>query len=175
MSKKIILTDEQIAQVEALAAYLSIDEIADYFDIDADTFLAIRKRQPEVFRLYKKGKAHKILRYAKKLDAIAMGDDQNGDTAAIIFFLKTQGGWSTTEKTKPSFKISDNKDPVKIIDAAIDGWNNGDLTLQEAEQLASLALAKKNIQTNALDTDKAEHERFDSENSLVSFHRQYCE
>ena len=161
-----VLNKEQIAEVEELAAYLTVEQIADYFYIDADTFLAIRKRQPEVFRLYKKGKVGKILRYTKKLDAIAMGDDQNGDTTAIIFFLKTQAGWSTNEKKKPTLKVLDSKDPIDIIDLAIDGWKNGDLSPQEAQQVGSLAMAKCNIEERTLanmhdnnDAHRTEEER----------------
>ena len=161
-----VLNKEQIAEVEELAAYLTVEQIADYFYIDADTFLAIRKRQPEVFRLYKKGKVGKILRYTKKLDAIAMGDDQKGDTTAIIFFLKTQAGWSTTEKKKPTLKVLDSKDPIDIIDLAIDGWKNGDLSPQEAQQVGSLAMAKCNIKERTLanlhdnnDAHRTEEER----------------
>ena len=161
-----VLNKEQIAEVEELAAYLTVEQIADYFYIDADTFLAIRKRQPEVFRLYKKGKVGKILRYTKKLDAIAMGDDQNGDTTAIIFFLKTQAGWSTNEKKKPTLKVLDSKDPIDIIDLAIDGWKNGNLSPQEAQQVGSLAMAKCNIEERTLanmhdnnDAHRTEEER----------------
>lgn len=115
-----VLNDEQIKEIEELAAYLTVEQIADYFDIDADTFLAIRKRQPEVFRSYKKGRAIKIYRYAKTLEnkAFGMSDDDTlkYDTASIIFFLKTQAGWSDKQQheityggTPPNFNLITNE------------------------------------------------------------------
>ena len=34
----VVLNKEQIKEVEELAAYLTIEQIADYFDIDADYY-----------------------------------------------------------------------------------------------------------------------------------------
>ena len=102
----VVLTDEQIKEVEEISAYLTCEQIADYFGIDTDTFLAIRKRQSEVFRCYKKGKAKKILAYAQKLETKAMGHDTTGDTASLIFFLKTQAGWR--EKKEEEIKNEEN-------------------------------------------------------------------
>jgi hypothetical protein len=92
----VILSDEQIKEVEELAAYLTTEQIADYFDINRDTFQEIRKRQDDVSRRYKKGRARKIYRYAKTLENKAFGVHENEalkyDTTSIIFFLKTQAG-----------------------------------------------------------------------------------
>ena len=103
---KVVLTDEQIKEIEEISAYLTCEQIADYFGIDTDTFLAIRKRQLEVFRLYKKGRVKKILAYAQKLETKAMGHDTTGDTASLIFFLKTQAGWR--EKKEEEIKNEEN-------------------------------------------------------------------
>jgi DNA invertase Pin-like site-specific DNA recombinase len=54
-NKKIVLDELQIAQVESLAAYLPVREIAEYFDISESTFHEIRKRQPKVDRAYNGG------------------------------------------------------------------------------------------------------------------------
>ena len=51
------LDEKQIAQVEALAAFLTLEQIADYFGVTRPTFDAICQRQPEVFLQYKKGKS----------------------------------------------------------------------------------------------------------------------
>ena len=102
----VVLTDEQIKEVEEISAYLTCEQIADYFGIDTDTFLTIRKRQLEVFRLYKKGRVKKILAYAQKLETKAMGHDTTGDTASLIFFLKTQAGWR--EKKEEEIKNEEN-------------------------------------------------------------------
>ena len=43
------LTDEERAQVEALAAYLSQEQIADYFGMARNTFAAICEREPDIY------------------------------------------------------------------------------------------------------------------------------
>lgn len=86
------LTTEQMAQVEALAAYLSQDQIADYFGTTRTTFAAMIERDEEISVRYKKGKA-------KAIGAVAHGLLQrarNGDTTSAIFYLKTQAGWRET-------------------------------------------------------------------------------
>lgn len=88
------LDDKQIAQVEALASVLTLEQIADYFGISRPTFNAICERQPEVFLHYKKGKSKAIANVAKNLIQQA----QDGNTTAIIFYLKTQAGWKETEQ-----------------------------------------------------------------------------
>ena len=87
------LTDEERAQVEALAAYLSQDQIADYFGIGRTTWYAILDRQPEVAEHYKKGKAKAIVAIAQGLIQQARG----GDKVAQMFYLKTQAGWRETQ------------------------------------------------------------------------------
>lgn len=88
----IVLDSSQIAQVEALAAFLSIEQIADYLGIGRTTFYAILERQPEVSEHYKKGKAKAVGNIAKSLIRQA----QEGNTTAAIFYLKTQAGWKET-------------------------------------------------------------------------------
>lgn len=88
------LTPEQVAQVEALGAVLSIEQIADYFGISKTTFYAIMERQPEVSERYKKGKA-------KAIGSVAQGllqQARDGNTTAAMFYLKTQAGWRETQQ-----------------------------------------------------------------------------
>lgn len=88
--KPIVLNEEQVAQVEALAAYLTKDQIADYFGIGRTTYYEIEKRQPEVAERYNKGKA-------KAIGAVAQGLVQKareGDNTCMMFYLKTQARWS---------------------------------------------------------------------------------
>ena len=92
MSNKITLTEAQVAQVEALAAYLSQEQIADYFGISRKTFFNICKRDDEVLTRYKKGKARAIVSVAQDLVQQA----RSGDKTAAIFYLKTQAGWRET-------------------------------------------------------------------------------
>ena len=86
------LTAEQITEVGALASYLNQEQIADYLGISRRTFIDILNRDDEVFAQYKKGKSTAIASVAGNLIAQA----ENGNSAAAIFYLKTQAGW--TEK-----------------------------------------------------------------------------
>jgi hypothetical protein len=88
------ISEEQMAQVEALAAYMGQDHIADYLGMDRDTLKEVFKRQPEVFRRYKAGKSKAIAAVAQSLIKKA----RDGDTASAIFFLKTQAGWKETSQ-----------------------------------------------------------------------------
>lgn len=88
------LTEEQKAQVEALAAYLTQDQIADYFGITRPTFFAMMEREPDIALRYKRGKA-------KAIGAVAQGLIQQaraGDKVAAMFYLKTQAGWRETDR-----------------------------------------------------------------------------
>ena len=155
MSKKITLTDDQILQVEALSAYLSIEQIADYFGFSEDTFYELKKRDPRVLRAYKKGKAKAIGIVASKLMKLI---DQ-GDVTAIIFYLKTQGGWSTESKSNNIIKISfGNRTATEIINNTLTALEEGKISVPEVQQLTGLALAKMNIESRT-QVDKAVSEK----------------
>lgn len=85
----VVFTDEQIAQVEALAAVLSKSQMADYFGLSETTLRAIEDRQPEVSDAYKRGKSRAIAGVASNL----LSQARNGNTSAAMFYLKTQAGW----------------------------------------------------------------------------------
>lgn len=87
------LSEEQISEVRALSSVLSKDQVADYFGVSHVTFNAIEKRQPEVELAYKQGKARAIADIAGNL----IGQARQGNTAASIFYLKTQAGWKETK------------------------------------------------------------------------------
>lgn len=88
----ILLSPDQVREVETLAALLSEDQIADYFGICRTTFRAIRARDPEVDEHYKRGKAKAIAHVANGL----LQKARAGDTTSMIFYLKTQAGWRET-------------------------------------------------------------------------------
>lgn len=138
---------KQIAKVAELSAYLNCEQIADYFGISHITFQEIRRRQEEVSFAYKKGKAQKIRDYVQKLENKAMGIDEQGDTTAIIFFLKTQAGWTTEAKSdnKIKLKFPESKSPSDIIDTALIALEQGEITFTEAQNLANLAMTKLNV------------------------------
>ncbi|MFZ3585210.1 hypothetical protein ACOI1H_24220 [Loktanella sp. DJP18] len=90
------LTPEQVAEVETLAAVLTVGQMADYFGIGRTTFFAIIEREAEVAERYKRGKARAIGAIAQSLISKARG----GDTTSMIFYLKTQAGWRETDRLK---------------------------------------------------------------------------
>lgn len=99
------LTDKQAAQVEALAAYLSKQQIADYLGVSRPTFDAILERDDLVSLHYKKGKAKAIANVAQGLVKQAI----EGNMTAAIFYLKTQAGWRETEP-----ESGDNAAPTPV-------------------------------------------------------------
>jgi hypothetical protein len=106
-----VLSDEEIEQVEKLAAMLTLEQLADFFGISQRTFNNIRERQPEVDANYKRGRAKTIGKVADSL----IQDALDGDTTSRIFFLKTQGGWRET--TKIDHTSSDGSmSPQKQVD-----------------------------------------------------------
>ena len=88
------LTPEQLSQVEALAAFLSQEQIADYFGVGKTTWFAMMDRSPEISERYKRGKARAIGSVAKGL----LQKARSGDTASAIFYLKTQAGWREKDR-----------------------------------------------------------------------------
>ena len=89
----IVFDETQIAQVEALAAVLSKKQLADYMGISETTLREIEGRQSDVSDAYKRGKSKAISRMGQSL--IMQAED--GNTAAAIFYLKTQAGWRETD------------------------------------------------------------------------------
>lgn len=85
----ITLTEDQVHEVETLAALLNQQQIADYFGIGRRTFQSILERDDEVAARYKRGKAKAIAHVANGL----LQKARAGDTTSAIFYLKTQAGW----------------------------------------------------------------------------------
>lgn len=86
------LTADQIGEVETLAAVLSAGQMADYFGVGRTTFYAMMQREPGIAERYKRGRARAIGAIAQSLITKA----RSGDTACMIFYLKTQAGWRET-------------------------------------------------------------------------------
>jgi len=97
---EIMLDDLQIAQVEALANYLPIKQVAGYFNLSASDFLDLQKKDKRVLRAYKKGKVRGLC----KVTELLWQQMEAGNVTAIIFFLKTRGGWSE----RPFVETGDN-------------------------------------------------------------------
>jgi hypothetical protein len=88
------LTEQQRSEVETLAAVLTAEQMADYFGMGRTTFFSLMQRDPEIAARYKKGRARAVGSVAQSLITKARA----GDTACMIFFLKTQGGWRETTR-----------------------------------------------------------------------------
>lgn len=87
------LDEEQIREIDTLAAVLNQDQIADYLAIPARTLRAIISRDENVSAAYKKGRAKAIGRVSQSL----LRSATEGNTTAQIFYLKTQAGWKEAE------------------------------------------------------------------------------
>ena len=110
----IILDDLQIAQVEALANYLSIEQVAGYFNISVSDFLDLQKKDKRVLRAYRKGK----IRGVCKVALLLWEQMEAGNITALIFFLKTRGGWSE----RPFAETGDNAPKFKNIKLIFKGF-----------------------------------------------------
>ena len=82
---------------------IHIQQIADYLGIARSTFFSLIQRDPEIGRNYHRGRARAIGSIAQSLITKA----RNGDTASMIFYLKTQAGWRDTpaERTGQELRI----------------------------------------------------------------------
>lgn len=92
------LTDPQRAEVETLAAVLTAQQMADYFGLGRTTFFALLDRDPDLAERYKRGKARAVGAVAQSLVSKARA----GNVTAMIFYLKTQGGWRETVEVVPA-------------------------------------------------------------------------
>lgn len=106
------LTDEQRAEVETLAAVLTQDQMADYFGITRPTLAAMMERDEDISLRYKRGKARAIGSVAKSLITKA----REGDTASMIFFLKTQAGWRETHRIEGAGENGEHTLTIKWAD-----------------------------------------------------------
>lgn len=106
---RVALSYEQEVQIEALAATLNLQQIADFFGIARSTLAKMLDEDPELRARYDKGRAIAINDIASALITKA----RKGDTASQIFYLKTQAGWRETNKVEVS---GPDGGPVQAID-----------------------------------------------------------
>lgn len=86
-------------QVEKLAGYgLTQDQIADWFGASGKTLRNRLTEDGDLVTAYKRGRARALATAAGKLWDKVM----SGDNASVFFYLKTQGGWSETQKMEHS-------------------------------------------------------------------------
>ena len=105
------LTAAQRHEVETLAAVLTAAQLADYLGIGRTTFFSMMVRDDDIAERYKRGKARAIGAIGQSLITKARA----GDTASMIFFLKTQAGWRETAQVELS---GQGGGPVQILDVS---------------------------------------------------------
>jgi len=101
----VALTDEELQQVEKLAAYLNKAQIASVLGMAEKTFLRICRENESVDTAYKKGRASHVGTVAASLVRNAT---EKNNVLAQIFYLKARGGWveSQPEHERPTINIS---------------------------------------------------------------------
>lgn len=109
----VVLTDDQIIEVKALAAYLSIEQMADHFGISRTTFYTIMERQPVVAVQYKSGKAAAITDMATSLIMQARA----GSAAAAMFYLKCNAGWKETNTVEHTGSLDLKEIRMVVVDS----------------------------------------------------------
>ncbi len=162
MSKKITLDEAQIAQVEALSAYLPINRIADYFGFSEKTFHEIKKRQPEVLTAYNRGVA-KACSYVGSMLMGFIREKENtaSKLQAITFYLKTKAGWGSENKNNNEpvcLTFSGQQTPVEILNIGFNALQEGKIDFAQMQQIGNLAITKMNIESRT-QADKAVSEQ----------------
>jgi predicted transcriptional regulator len=113
------LTEEQRAQLEALAAYLTQDQIADHLGITRPTLAAMIKRDEDIALRFARGRATMIGDVAKGVIDRA----KKGDQRAAEFYLERVGGWASRSKAEVTgadggpmqVETSDARDRLKAL------------------------------------------------------------
>ena len=86
----IVLTKDDIERAAKMAAVgVNNDQLADYFEVSHAHWDVLLKRTPELRKAIKKARSGANVAMGATLFQRAM----RGDTAAAIFWLKTQGRW----------------------------------------------------------------------------------
>ena len=131
-----MIVDVDLERVQELASRgLTLEQIAVALGISPRTLYNRRRKFAEVADAIKKGRALGVAAVASKLWEAAMA----GNITAIIFYLKTRGGWS--EKAQIDVSI----DSGRRIPDGIGGWYSvadaeiaKRLTTDELMRIASL-------------------------------------
>lgn len=154
---KIVLTDEQIKEIEGLAQDMTIEQMANYFGISESTFKRVKTKNLDVLTSYKKGKAKGI----KEATSLLWTNMRAGDTTSILFYLKTQAGWTTEVKKeeKPKLDFLKDKTPLEIIESTLVALAKGEITIQQAQQISNLAITKLNMKNNLSGMDIIDQEQ----------------
>lgn len=109
---EIEVNDEVYQQVERMAGVgQTHDEIADFYGVSTTTWHKYKRKYPLLKMHYKKGKSKTKYFVKSKLFELI----KTGNLTAIIFFLKTQCGWSEKNSIEIETKVK-SKNQVYTID-----------------------------------------------------------
>ena len=149
------LTNHQLEELKTIAPVCTLQEIADYFGFSIDTFQRLKSRDEEVLRIYKKAKIQAKAMVGGSLMKKALA----GDTTAAIFYMKTQGGWSSKGSGEEKIKIPlGNRSGPEIFNDILITLEKGEISIPEVQQLTGLAITKMNIESRT-QIDKAVSEQ----------------
>jgi AraC-like DNA-binding protein len=104
------LTSEQLEQLPKLAAYLTIEQLADVLEISTRT---LRRRMKDDVRFntkYRQGRAQAIMNVAESLLQQAL----KGNVVACIFYLKCQAGWREADPKSIPIEELENVSEKKL-------------------------------------------------------------
>ncbi len=143
------LSEAQKAEVETLAAVLSVQQIGDYFGIGRTTFFAIMNRDPAIAERYKRGRARAVGTIAQSL----INKARSRDTASMIFYLKIQAGWR--EVSPP--EVPEEEPPGLTID----------VKMLSTATLAELVAARRPLQGRPINGEPGHDEPTHDEPSVA--------
>lgn len=117
---------------------LSIEQIADYFGVCKATFYKAMSDNPQIGIRYKKGKAKAIGSIGQGL----MKQARDGNTSAMMFYLKCQAGWKENQKMKAGTvtipKELEIKDLPKIGSEIFRAITNGEILPEQGKMLMDM-------------------------------------
>ena len=109
-------SDEDIKELGKIAAYLTSDQIAEYYCIARSTLYLALERQPEAKRAISRGKIKTGVQVAKNL----LQQSNEGNTTATIFYLRTRCKWKEPKQDVAEVDANASKDDKQIIINIVD-------------------------------------------------------
>jgi len=109
------LDPSELSDLERLAGLgLTQSQIADWFGFSERTLRDRLNSNEEAVAAYKKGRARALEKVTKRL----WDNIEEGDSASIFFYLKTQGGWRETDPNAVSDPLDTANQIMTFIAAA---------------------------------------------------------
>ena len=166
---KKVYTSKELAQVEALAAHgHTQDEISKFLGIKIRSFQYALSENEILKESYENGRfkarnfvVSRLMRYIKS-------DELNStNLKAIQFYLDNNRlGKDEIINDKPKVTFS-NKTPLELIDSTLEALEKKEISIQEAQQIASLATTKMNIKNNLSIADITAQEKQSDEDLMA--------